>query len=196
MARKEASVAPKERINVTFKPATGGAVEEIELPMKVMVLGDFLQRHDSRPLPDRKPVSINKNNFAEAMSNQKLTLDLALPNVLQDGESENDIQAHLNIESMNDFEPGNFLEQIPETNKLMRIREALMSLRGPMGNMPAFRNALQEVLKDPRQREEIQRELMNAGIEVSISTGKKRGKASGNPEPAGNAESGQGPEGK
>ena len=44
MARKESSVAPKERINVTFKPATGGAVEEIELPMKVMVMGDFLQR--------------------------------------------------------------------------------------------------------------------------------------------------------
>ena len=48
MARKESSVAPKERINVTFKPATGGAVEEIELPMKVMVMGDFLQRHDPR----------------------------------------------------------------------------------------------------------------------------------------------------
>ena len=43
---KDSSVAPKERINVTFKPATGGAQEEIELPMKVMVVGDFLQRHD------------------------------------------------------------------------------------------------------------------------------------------------------
>ena len=30
---KEGSVAPKERINVTFKPATGGAQEEIELPL-------------------------------------------------------------------------------------------------------------------------------------------------------------------
>ena len=29
---KEGSVAPKERINVTFKPSTGAAQEEIELP--------------------------------------------------------------------------------------------------------------------------------------------------------------------
>ena len=36
---KEGSVAPKERINVTFKPATGGAQEELELPLKLMVLG-------------------------------------------------------------------------------------------------------------------------------------------------------------
>ena len=32
---KEGSVAPKERINVTFKPATGGAQEEIELPLRM-----------------------------------------------------------------------------------------------------------------------------------------------------------------
>jgi type VI secretion system protein ImpB len=190
MARKESSVAPKERINVTFKPATGGAVEEIELPMKVMVLGDFLQRHDSRALPDRKPVSINKNNFAEVMANQKLTLDLAVSNVLQDGESENDIRVQLNIESMRDFEPGSFLEQIPETNKLMRIREALMALRGPMGNMPAFRTALQEVLNDPRQREEIQRELMNAGIELTVTPMKKAKKTDSRSEKSANRESG------
>jgi type VI secretion system protein ImpB len=86
MAKKESSVAPKERINVTFKPATGGAVEEIELPMKVMVMGDFLQRHDPRSLLDRKPVSINKNNFTDVMTNQRLTLEIVVPNVLQDGE--------------------------------------------------------------------------------------------------------------
>jgi type VI secretion system protein ImpB len=38
---KEGSVAPKERINVTFKPATGGAQEEIELPLKLLAIGDY-----------------------------------------------------------------------------------------------------------------------------------------------------------
>jgi type VI secretion system protein ImpB len=173
MARREASVAPKERINVTFKPATGGAVEEIELPMKVMVMGDFLQRHDPRSLPDRKPISINKNNFAEVMAKQELKLDLAIPNVLQDEESEDDVRVQLNIESMRDFEPGNVLEQIPETNKLLRIREALTALKGPMGNMPAFRKSLENVLKDPKQREEIQKELAQVGVDLSSVPSKK-----------------------
>ncbi|MDR2573362.1 MAG: type VI secretion system contractile sheath small subunit [Desulfovibrio sp.] len=178
MAKREASVAPKERINVTFKPATGGAVEEIELPMKVMVLGDFLQRHDPRTLPDRKPVSINKNNFAEVMAKQELKLDLAIPNVLQDEESEDEVRVRLNVESMRDFEPGSILEQIPETNKLLRIREALTALKGPMGNMPTFRKALEDVLKDPRQREEIQRELAQVGVDLSFASGKRGGKGS------------------
>ena len=60
---KEGSVAPKERINVTFKPATGNVQEEQELPLKLMVLGDFTQRADDRKVEDRKPISIDKNNF-------------------------------------------------------------------------------------------------------------------------------------
>lgn len=185
MAKKDASVAPKERINVTFKPATGGAEEEIELPMKVMVLGDFLQRHDTRTLQDRKPVSINKNNFAEVMEKQNLRLDMSVPNVLQDDETESEIQVGLNIASMRDFEPGNILEQVPETNKLMRIREALMSLRGPMGNMPAFRKALEDVLKDPKRREDIQKELLQAGIELPLPKASGKGQSKAKKETAG-----------
>ena len=188
MARKEASVAPKERINVTFKPATGNAVEEIELPMKVMVLGDFQQRHDPRALQDRKPVSINKNNFAEVMEKQGLSLEISVPNVLQDGEAENDIPVRLQVNSMRDFEPCAILEQIPETSKLLRIREALVALRGPMGNMPAFRKALDDVLKDAGQREEIKRELAEAGIDLPLTTPQKptKGKKPANEEGAGN----------
>ena len=57
---KEGSVAPKERINITFKPATGGAQEEIELPLKLLVIGDYVQQVDERKLEDRKPVKIKK----------------------------------------------------------------------------------------------------------------------------------------
>jgi len=176
MAKKESSVAPKERINVTFKPATGGAMEEIELPMKVMVMGDFVQRHDPRPLPERKPVSINKNNFAEVMAKQELGLQLAIPDVLHDGEKGNDIPVSLSFHTMRDFEPGSIVEQVPETQKLMRIRESLVSLKGPMGNMPAFRQALENVLQDHGKREEIQKELAKAGIDIPLGS-KKKGKS-------------------
>ena len=38
---KEGSVAPKERINIKYVPATGDQQAEIELPLKLVVLGDF-----------------------------------------------------------------------------------------------------------------------------------------------------------
>ena len=32
---KEASVAPKERINIVYRPATGDVKEDVELPLKI-----------------------------------------------------------------------------------------------------------------------------------------------------------------
>jgi bis(5'-nucleosyl)-tetraphosphatase (symmetrical) len=50
---KEGSVAPKERVNIVYKPATGNAQEEVELPLKIMMLGDYTQRSDAT-LPEKK----------------------------------------------------------------------------------------------------------------------------------------------
>src|SRR5262245_28490137 len=46
---KEGSVAPKERVNITYKPATGNAKEEVELPLKLLMIGDYTCRPDPRP---------------------------------------------------------------------------------------------------------------------------------------------------
>ncbi|MDM8214729.1 type VI secretion system contractile sheath small subunit [Desulfovibrio piger] len=156
---KETSLAPKERINVTFRPATGGAQEEIELPLKVMVVGDFLQRYDDRPLIDRKPVSVNKNNFADVMAKQNLTVQLAVRNRLTDKEDPDDLPVKLSFQNLRDFEPEGVARQIPEMNNLLKLRDALISLKGPLGNIPAFRAALDEVLHDEERRRQIMEEL-------------------------------------
>lgn len=163
---KDSSVAPKERINVTFKPAAGGTHEEIELPMKAMVVGDFLQRHDPRNLIDRKPVSINRNNFEEVLAKHELSLQIAVPDRLRDSAADGNITVNLTFKGMQDFEPAGIAEQVPEMRKLLRLREALVSLKGPMGNIPAFRKAIEDVLSDDRHREMIMKELGMSLAEV------------------------------
>lgn len=166
MAR-DSSIAPKERINVTFRPATGGAQEEIELPLKVMVVGDFLQRYDDRPLIDRKPVSINKSNFVDVMGKQNLNVQMAVRNRLTDTEDGATLPVNLSFQSLRDFEPEGVARQIPEMNKLLQLREALISLKGPLGNIPAFRTAMEEVLHDENQRKQIMQELQISSEELN-----------------------------
>ena len=156
---KEGSVAPKERINVTFKPATGGAQEEIELPLKLMVLGDFTQRADERKIEDRKPISIDKNNFDEVLGKQELSLSFNVPNRLQDEESSEELPVQLRINSMKDFNPAAVVDQVPELKKLMELRDALVALKGPLGNAPAFRKAIESVLSDDDSRDRVLGEL-------------------------------------
>jgi type VI secretion system protein ImpB len=64
---KEGSVAPKERVNIIYRPATGDQKEEIELPLKVLVMGDFTLQKDSRSVEDRHPVNIDKDNFNDVL---------------------------------------------------------------------------------------------------------------------------------
>ena len=156
---KEGSVAPKERINITFKPATGNAQEEIELPLKLLVLGDFTQRADERKVEDRKPIGIDKSNFDEVLAKQELGLTINVPNRLQDGAEGEDLGVSLQVNSMKDFNPASLVEQVPELKKLMELRDALVALKGPLGNAPAFRKAIESVLADDDSRERVLGEL-------------------------------------
>src|SRR3990167_8025647 len=136
---KEGSVAPKERINVTFKPATGGAQEEIELPLKLMVLGDFTQRADDRKIEDRKPISIDKNSFDEVLAKQELNLTFAVPNRLQDDAEGDDMAVQLRINSMKDFNPANLVDQVGRVEVLHRVDAQLH------GHVVAFSVVLQAI---------------------------------------------------
>ena len=150
---KEGSVAPKERINVTFKPATGGNQEEIELPLKLLAIGDYTHRKDERKVEDRKPISIDKMTFDEVLAKQELELTLNVPNRLQDEEGvTEELPVKLRVNSMKDFNPASLVEQVPELKKLMELRDALVALKGPLGNAPAFRKAIESVLADDESR--------------------------------------------
>jgi type VI secretion system protein ImpB len=118
---KEGSVAPKERVNIVYRPATGDAKEEIELPLKLLVVGDYTLRPDDRMVEEREPINIDKDNFNEVLKAQNLSLD--------------------------------------ELNKLLELREALNSLKGPMSNRPEFRKKVQELIKDEAAREQLLKEL-------------------------------------
>ncbi|MGX5797278.1 type VI secretion system contractile sheath small subunit [Pseudomonas sp. E2-15] len=156
---KDGSVAPKERINITFKPASGGAQEEVELPLKLLVLGDFSQREDPRKLEDRKPIGIDKNTLDEVLAKQALSLTLSVPNRLQENTDVEELALQVRINSMKDFNPASLVEQIPELQKLIALREALMALKGPLGNTPSFRKAIEQALADDTSRARVLAEL-------------------------------------
>lgn len=155
---QEGSVAPKERVNIVYRPATGDAKEEVELPLKLMVLGDFTQRADDRMVEDRDPVSIDKDNFNDVLKGQGLELKLNVPNKLS-GKEDEQMAVDLKFDSLSDFDPDAIVRSVPELAKLMELREAL---KGPLANVPEFRKKVQELIKDPGAREKLLKEL---GIE-------------------------------
>lgn len=158
---REASVAPRERVNIVYRPATGDAKEEVELPLKLLVLSDFTGRPDDRPLEKRETINIDKDNFNEVLKAQGISLNLTIPNKLS-GRPDEEMNVKLKIESMKDFEPESIVNQVPELKRLLELREALKALKGPLTNIPEFRKKIQELVKDESARKQLLKEL---GIE-------------------------------
>jgi len=155
---KEGSVAPQERVNITYKPATGGAASEVELPLKMLFVGDYTGRPDETPVEDRKPVDVNKDNFQQVLAAHNLALNLVVPNTLSD-EANAETAVQLKIRRLSDFGPEAIAEQVPELKKLLELRQALSALKAPLGNIPAFRKKIQALVGDAAARERLLKEL-------------------------------------
>jgi type VI secretion system protein ImpB len=158
---QEGSVAPKERVNVVYRPATGDAKEEVELPLKVLVMGDFTLREDERAVEDRKPINIDKDNFNDVLAGQKLQLKTVVPDTLS-REPDAEMSLELDFKSIKDFTPDAIVEKVPQLQQLLELREALKAVKGPLGNVPAFKKKLSSIIDDEEARVKLLAEL---GIE-------------------------------
>jgi len=154
----DGSVAPKERVNIVYKSSTGDLKEDVELPLKLLMVGDYTGRNSDTVVEDRTPVNINKDNFDEVMKSMKLSMDLNVTNTLSEEDNE-PMPVHIDIKSMKDFSPENVAKQVPELNSLLQMRNALLALKGPLGNVPAFRKTIQSILADDDTRSQIMTEL-------------------------------------
>jgi type VI secretion system protein ImpB len=162
---KDGSVAPKERINIKYR-SKGDMVEEKELPLKLLAVGDFTQREDDTAVEDRKAINVNKTNFDDVLKNYNLSLEMAVKNKIDDNQEDSEIAVKLKFDSMKDFDPDAIVDQVDELKKLKQLREALVALKSPLGNVPKFRRKLQSLLSDKESLDKLCQEL---GIESKDS---------------------------
>jgi len=152
------SESPKERINITYKPKTGGLSEEIEIPYKMMVLGEFNPDEESQAIEEKKVININKGNFNDVLAKQNISMSFSVDDKLS-GDDDSELTVDLKINSIKDFAPESIVENVDELKKLMELRESLIALKGPLGNMPAFREAISAAIADESEREKLLAEL-------------------------------------
>lgn len=155
---QEGSVAPKERVNIVYKPATGDAQEETELPFKLLVLSDFTLAPDERAVEDRDPISVDKDNFNDVLKAQNVKVDMTVDDKLS-GEADAQMAVSLDFQSISDFNPDAIAQKVPELKKMLELRDALKAVKSPLSNIPAFRKKIQNLVDDPEARTKLMKEL-------------------------------------
>lgn len=138
---------PKARINLKLDLHTGGASKKTELPLKLLVAGDFSNGQETMPLSEREKVNINKNNFDSVLFEYSPTVNMAVENTLASDGSEDNIC--LSFKEMNDFTPEQVSRQIPQLKAMLSMRNLLRDLKANLLDNQTFRKELEKILLDP-----------------------------------------------
>jgi len=147
MANSYQNEIPPARINIQLSVDTGGAQKKMELPLKLLVLGDFKMDGDESRIIEREKININKDNFDGVM--QSLNVEL----------KSSELPVKLKFNSIKSFEPMEIVKQVPELNRLMAVRNLIKDLGSNLLDNREFRKKMESILKDKNSTQLVLKEL-------------------------------------
>ena len=122
-------------------------------------MGDFSGNPTEplKPLKDRKFIQIDRDNFNDVMARMTPGLNLKVENTLKGDGSE--MARQLKFKSMEDFEPGEIVEQVEPLRKLLETRDKLRDLMTKVDRSRGSRKAARARAAEHRGAEEAVGEL-------------------------------------
>jgi type VI secretion system protein ImpB len=149
----------RPRVHITYEVETEGAEIVRELPFVVGVIGDFSgdPTKQLKPFGERKFVQIDRDNFDEVMERLAPGLNLKVENKLAGDGSTMAIELQFN--SIEDFEPGRVLNQVPSMRALLETRNRLRDLMSKADRSENLELLLERILKNKTDFEAISSEL-------------------------------------
>jgi type VI secretion system protein ImpB len=149
----------KPRVHITYDVETEGAAEVKELPFVIGVMGDFSgdPTEPLKPLNDRKFIQIDRDNFDTVMQRMSPGLKLRVENTLAGDGSH--LPVDLRFSSIEDFEPGQVVQQVEPLRKLLETRNKLRDLMAKADSSEKLESLLESILQDNTQLAALRAEL-------------------------------------
>jgi len=149
----------KPRVHIKYEVETEGAQIERELPFVMGIMGEF-SGDPTKPLPsltDRKFVQIDRDNFNDVMARIGPGLNLKVDNTLAGDGSQ--MAVDLKFNSIEDFEPGRIVEQVPALRALMETRNKLRDLMSKVDRSEELEGLLEQVLQSESELKSLSGQL-------------------------------------
>ena len=142
---------PKSRLTLKYRTTINGEAEDVTLPFRLLVMGDFsggTSEDRQKDLGERQLRSINGRNINDVMKDMKIALKLSVTNHINAGQEE-DLEVSLKIEGMKSFTPESVAQQVPQIRALLLLKTLLKEMQSNIDNRKDLRRALNELLSNP-----------------------------------------------
>jgi type VI secretion system protein ImpB len=139
---------PKSRLTLRYKTEVNGAPADIDLPLRLMVLGDFSHGTSADrkiDLEERKLRSLDGKNLNSQMKDMKMSLKLTVKNKIDPEKGGEDLDVTLPIDSMKAFSPDEIAKNIPKVRSLMLLKKLLLEMESNVANSKDFRKLVTDL---------------------------------------------------
>jgi type VI secretion system protein ImpB len=148
---------PKSRITLVYRTKINGQPEDVKLPFRVVVLGDFSQgssKDRQVDLDERAMRSVTGSNINELMKDMGMSVSFEVDDkVSADGQGK--MQVELPIDRMKSFHPDEIVHHVPKLKALMLLRKLLMEMQSDIDNRKELRRTLYELFSNKEQLQKL-----------------------------------------
>lgn len=151
---------PKSRITLTYKTEVQGEPAVVDLPLRLMVLGDFsagTSKDRKLELDQRGLRSLNGSNIGEIMKDMNINLDMVVSDKINpEGQ---DLRVQLNIDSLKSFSPEEVAKQVPQLRSLLLLKKLLEEIQSNVANKKEFAQLLNKLYTNKESLEKMKEKL-------------------------------------
>ena len=150
------------RVQITYDVEIGDAIQMKELPLVVGILADLAGKPEE-PMPvlkERKFVEIDRDNFNQVLASLAPRLAFQVPNRLEEPEDESEgsqLNVELKFKNLDEFHPGQLVQQIEPLRKLADARQRLVDLMAKLDGNDDLDSLLQQVAANTEKQEELKK---------------------------------------
>ena len=152
---------PKSRLTLRYRTEINGQPEDLTLPMRFLVTGDFSQgssKDRKVDLDERKTRNMNGKNTDDIMKDMGLNLKFDVANKI-DPDKEEDLEVGLPFESMRSFSPDEVAKNVPKIRSLLMLKELLKEVMSNVDNRKSYRKLLSELMGNEEALQNMIEEL-------------------------------------
>lgn len=152
---------PKSRLTLRYKTEVNGEPEDIVLPLRMMVAGDFSlgsAKDRQTDLDERRIRNMDGTNTDAVMKDMGMRLNLAVANRIDPDKSE-DMQVDIPIESIKSFSPEHIAQNVPKIRALLMVKELLEEVISNVDNRKEFRKLLGDLLSNEDALKKLMEDL-------------------------------------
>lgn len=143
--QKKLEVVRPPRVKIRYDVHTAGAIVVKELPYVLGILSDVSCQSEveKAPLRDRKFIDIRPDTLTDVMESVRPRVAFNVPNRFTE---DHNMQIDLTFLSIDDFEPLNIIEQVPEMKEKYESRVKLNDLLAKLDGNADLNKVMDEVL--------------------------------------------------